>query len=138
MAKPLSQPPTCPHWPSLIPPLRLRLGMRYDDRSSSSAYTTFGFDCATANAILPTTCLASGSPWLTRRFHVTPPSREAHSPLPGPPLCKCHVFTSNCHIPAKSVLGSPGSMAKSEHPVFGSTNGTRPHASPPSRLTCTR
>src|SRR2546425_9452260 len=110
-----------------------RSSLRYSvgSRSSTSAYTLFGFDGATATATLPTLCLASGSPCPTRRFHVTPPSRDAQRPLPGPPLCRCHVFTSNCHIPANSVLGSPGSIARSEHPVFGSTNSARVHVLPP-------
>src|SRR2546421_12850790 len=66
------------------------------------------------------------------RFHVAPPSRDTHSPLPGPPFWRCHVLTSNCHIPANSVFGSPGSMARSEQPVLGSENNTRLHVLPPS------
>src|SRR5207302_1772411 len=111
-----------------------RSSLRYSvgSRSSTSAYTVFGFDGATATATLPTTCLASGRPCPASRFHVAPPSRDTHSPLPGPPLWRCHVFTSNCHIPAKTVFGSPGSMARSEQPVLASTNSTRVHVLPPS------
>src|SRR6266849_2354262 len=98
-----------------------------------SAYTVLGFEGATATAIFPTTC-DGGSPCPTRRFQVTPPSRDIHSPLPGPPLCRCHVFTSNCHIPANTVFGSPGSIARSEQPVLASTNSTRVHVLPPSAV----
>src|SRR2546426_1110615 len=100
--------------------------------SSSSAYTRLGSEGATATAILPTGWFAAGSPWPVSRFHVAPPSRVTHSPLPGPPLFRFHVLISSCHIPANRTFGSPGSIARSAQPVFGSTDSTRFHVLPPS------
>src|SRR5512144_143590 len=110
--------------------LRYRLG----SVSSISVYTVFGSEGATATAILPTAWLAAGSPCPASRCQVTPPSRDAQRPLPGPPLWSCQVLISNCHIPANSVFGSPGSIARSEQPVFGSTKSTRVHVFPPSAV----
>ena len=100
--------------------------------SSISVYTRLGSDGATATAILPTAWLASGSPCPASRFHVAPPSRVTHRPLPGPPLFRFQVLISSCHIPANSTLGSPGSIARSAQPVFASTNSTRVQVLPPS------
>ena len=66
------------------------------------------------------------------RVHFDPPSRETNTPLPGPPLNIAHVCISTCQVPANSVRGLLGSIARPEQPVFSSTNRTRSQCWPPS------
>ena len=89
----------------------------------------FESDGATATSILPTGGL--GNP-VSAFFQVAPPSRVMYTPLPGPPLYIAHVCITTCHVPAISTFGSFASIEMPEQPVFGSTNSTRSHVSPPS------
>src|SRR6266545_5794135 len=98
---------------------------------SISVYILFGFDGAIATATLPAPISGFGSP-LVRRVHVEPPSRERNTPLPGPPLSGPHGFNWSCHMPARRIRGFFGLIARSEQPVFSSTNNTRSQLLPPS------
>src|SRR5215472_18275694 len=89
-----------------------------------NAYTTLGFDGATATATRPHGF--AGSPFaldVSNAVHVVPPSVLLNSPLalglsgPSPPERKVHPFRRKSHMPAKRVLGDAGSIVISEHPV---------------------
>src|SRR6185295_4838129 len=85
---------------------------------------------AMAGTTLPV--MRVGRPLPVRRFHVTPPSVDLKSPLPGPPLSRPHVRISMGHMPAKMTREFDGSITMSEQPVFSSLNKTLSHVLPPS------
>src|SRR5262245_21922097 len=94
-----------------------------------SAYIRLASDAAIATSILPTG--EDGKP-LASFFQVAPASRVKYTALPGPPLLSTHVFSSTCHIPARSTFGSLLSIARPEHPVFWSAKSDRCQVRPPS------
>ncbi len=96
-----------------------------------SAYTRLESEGAMATSILPTGGV--GRPRV-RRVHVVPPSREAYTPLPAPPLNMAQVCITTCHVPANNTVGSCASIARPEQPVFALTNSTRCHVLPPSSV----
>jgi hypothetical protein len=93
-----------------------------------SANILFESDGAIATSILPTGGLGNPS---SAFFQVAPPSRVMYTPLPSPPLNIAHVWTTTCHVPAMSTLGSLASIEMPEQPVSGLTNSTRSQVSPP-------
>src|SRR5262249_21211698 len=114
--------------------------------ASIIAYTRWLFDAATPTVTFPygpfgkpsffspglpvslSPCPALGGPIC---FHVSPPSRETNSPLPGPPLVSSHGLRRACHIPAKRIRGLFGSKQTSDAPVSRSLPRTRCHVLPP-------
>ncbi len=102
--------------------------------SCTRAYQRVGMLCAMATATLPTTCGAAGSPCPESCVHVSPPSRLTYMPPSGPPLSRFQGYTRTCHMPANSVLGSAGSMARSLQPVSPLGPSTSFHVLPPSSV----
>src|ERR1041385_6968525 len=82
------------------------------------AYTTFGFDGATASAIRPYGF--SGKPGLLAgaiSVQLSPPSVDLKSPLPGPPERHVPTWWRKSHMDASIVLGSCAFAASMAHPV---------------------
>src|SRR5437016_12824987 len=98
------------------------------------AYTTFGFEGATATATRPQGF--SGRPLLLvsfRSVQCSPPSVETYNPLPGPPERNVQPCLRKSQREAKIVLGASGLMAIRPQPVepFGPAR-TFLHVLPPS------
>src|SRR5207247_5583238 len=55
-------------------------------------------------------------------------------PPPGPPEVSSHGRRTNCHSPANSTRGFPGTMMRSETPVVSLTNSTFCQVLPPSAV----
>src|SRR5215471_1086215 len=90
-----------------------------------NAYTTSGFDGATATATRPHGFAGSPFALVSSAAHVVPPSVLLNSPLalgasgPSPPERNVHPLRRKSHMPAYSVLGDVGSIVISEQPVDG-------------------
>src|SRR5258708_5763924 len=65
---------------------------------------------------------------------LSPPSREAYRPPPGPPLVNSHGFRRVCQRPANSTLGLDGSRQTSDAPVSASLKRTFFQVLPPSAV----
>src|SRR6266540_4651683 len=55
-------------------------------------------------------------------------------PLPAPPDTSSHGRRTNCHIPANSTRGLPGTITRSAAPVVSFTNSPFCHVLPPSAV----
>src|SRR4051812_47194218 len=98
-----------------------------------SAHTRRGFAGDTVTPMRPTT--PPGMPVVrVSSVHVSPPSTDLNSPLPGPPLDIPHSTRYASHSAAYITFGSVGSMATSMAPVLSSRYRTRFHDLPPSVL----
>src|SRR5215831_18683988 len=89
-----------------------------------NAYTTSGFDGATATATRPHGF--AGNPFAldgSSAVHVAPPSVLLNNPLalgasgPSPPERNAQPLRRKSHMPAYSVFGDAGSIVISEQPV---------------------
>src|SRR5260370_34609092 len=106
------------------PPSSERYSPFFGGSASIRAYTTSGFEGATATATRPHGLVGNPAvPGAWRSVHVAPPSVLLNRPEPlgavgpSPPERKGQPRRRKSHIPAYSVFGCAGSMDSNEHPV---------------------
>src|SRR5258708_20701696 len=122
------------------PPSSERYNAFLGGAASTNAYTTLGFDGATATATRPQGF--GGRPAAlvaVSSLQVAPPSVVLNKPLPlgasgrSPPERKAQPSRRKSPSPAKSVLGAAGSIDTLQHPVGPFAPHQPPHQrSPPS------